>query len=315
MVRRKHFAPVFANQRWADETGHYTKFHRYRRPNSEGAGSVQQDPAGREQWGRQKSGLWSLDVELALRDEVDGPTARIYERILQGWEPQGAERTKWAQFLLSQLVRTPTFIRYERWACAKTGIATTPDHDRVGCIHCGDLSYITGRDWALLVAHKDDFFVRTDNPVHQTSFLVRPQSALFYPLSRRLCFVACPMPRTWSRLPKREDPLYCLRLPKGAAHLVNFVFAKHADSSLIMHPKDVNRVATTMFTQMLGAYPQPPFSLHEDGRSDLRRSYASIRRIQSYCDEVAYPRWNPSDAEGAAARVAKRVRRALAKRR
>lgn len=316
MVKRKHFAPVFANQRWADATGHYAKFHRYsspRGPENSAARTrraVLAATAGREQWGQQKSGLWSLEVELALRDEIDTPSANIYRGMFEGRAPRGAARTKWAQFLFSQLVRTPTYIRYEKWAHAWFGTTKKPDHDRAGCMHCGDLVFVTGRDWVLLLAHEDDFFVRTDNPVHLTGFASRPQTALYYPLSRKLCFLACPMPATWDRRPKSADPIRCCRLEKGGAHVVNFCLAKHADSSLILHPDDGSDVTKKMFTEMLGAYPQPPFSIHDPDSSGERRAYDSIRAIQEHCDGVSYPKWDPSDAEGLARAVATFIRSA-----
>ena len=303
MVKRKHFAPVFANKRWADATGHYAKFHRTET-------AVLASTAGREQWGQRKSGLWSLETEAALRDEIDTPTARIYHGMCEGRAPRGAERTKWAQFLLSQLVRTPTYIRYEKWVHARFGITKAPDHDRVGCMHCGDLALVTGRDWTLLLAHEDDFFVRTDNPVHLTGFVSRPQTALYYPLSRKLCFLACPMPLTWDRKPRGADPIRCCRLEKGGAHLVNFCFAKHADSSLILHPDDGSDVTKKMFTEMLGAYPQAPFSLHDPDSSEECRAFDSVRAIQEHCDGVNYPKWDPSDAEDLADAVAKFIRSA-----
>jgi len=103
---KQHFSPVLANKWWANEQGKYTSYYRDVR-----AWRVRSRPRGRRQWGRKRR-LWPREVELALKRELEDPIAPIYRGLMQGTPPRGRDRVKWAQFLLSQVVRTPTFLRY-----------------------------------------------------------------------------------------------------------------------------------------------------------------------------------------------------------
>lgn len=296
---KQHFSPTLANRWWADDQAHYVCFYR-----DERSGSVAIDPTkGRRAWGHARR-VWSKATEQALDRELETPVAPIYRGMLDGQAPRGRERVKWAQFLLSQFVRTPTFIRYEKFAKQHHGITNEPDHDRVGCEHCGDLDYATGRDWVLLVAHADDFFVRTDNPVLLTGPLERTESAIFYPLTPRACFVALPLHPRGYVLPKTDADMRAFGLPKGAAHMINFNCCKHADQSLIVHPKHHGQVSKMMLqdSTVFGAYPQAPFLLHAPHQMPPVSVYASVQTLQSMCDRPL-PAWNATDLENIARRL------------
>ena len=285
-----HFSPVFANKAWADSDGYISYFSCL---HSE---TVKKSEKGRKQWGRQR-GLYSWSVEHALDKELENKAGPIYEKLLSFKEINSEDRIVWAQFLLSQLVRTPTFIKYEKFIRSALSIIDTPAHDRVGCRDCVDLNFVVNRDWCLLLAHKDDYFVRTDNPVLQTGFIEKPETCLFYPLSPRLCFVACSMQEGWNASTHIPNETCGHELVKGAAHMVNFYLAKTAEESLIISPNHDGVIAERMFSDMLGIYPQPPFSLHTLRCDKLDEAYKSIQMIMSKADGLVYPSWDSSELE------------------
>lgn len=147
-----HYSPKFANKAWADETGYISYF------SCPYSSSIKKAPKGKKQWGR-KRGLYNWDVEQSLNHDLENQAALVYEKIANYNETTSGERKIWAQFILSQLVRTPTFIKYEDKARDIFGITEKPEHDRVGCPDCMDLKFVENRDWCLLLAHEDDYFV------------------------------------------------------------------------------------------------------------------------------------------------------------
>lgn len=285
-----HYSPVFTNKLWADEKGYISFFSC---PHTQ---TVKKSMKGIKHWGRQR-GLYTWAVENALNTELENDAAIIYNKILSCKEINLEERIVWAQFILSQLTRTPTYIRYENFVKSIFNITDTPAHDRVGCKECTDLNFVANRDWCLLVAHKDDYFVRTDNPVLQTGFVERPESCLFYPLSPRLCFVACSMAENWDAFFHIPNETNAYELEKGAAHMINFYLAKAAGQSLIISPKHDGLIAERMFSEVLGEYPQVPFSLHTPRYTEFDEAYKSIQNIMSQADGLNYPSWEIYDLE------------------
>jgi hypothetical protein len=288
---KSHFSPKFANKAWASDSGYISYFSC---PHSL---SVKKKPKARKTWGR-KFGLYTWPVEHALDQQLENEASLIYEKIRTYNSVTQEERIIWAQFLLSQLVRTPTFIKYENKAREMFSITDTPLHDRVGCRECLDLNFVVSRDWCLLLAHEDDYFVRSDNPVLQTGFIERPETCLFYPLSPKLCFVACSMPKQWNAFSNTPRETCGYQLEKGGAHSINFYLARAAGDSLIISPEHDGLIAETMYKEILGMYPQPPFSLHNLGpKSEEDFAYESIRVIMGESDNTAYPLWRPFELE------------------
>lgn len=286
-----HFSPKFANKTWANDSGYISYFSC---PHSL---SVKKEPKGRKAWGR-KSGLYTWPVECALDKQLENEASLIYEKVRTYNTVTQEERTIWAQFLLSQLARTPTFIKYENKAREIFNLTDTPLHDRVGCRECLDLNFVANRDWCLLLAHEDDYFVRSDNPVLQTGFIERPETCLYYPLSPKLCFVACSMPKQWNAFSNTPKETCGYQLEKGGAHFINFHLAKAAGYSLIISPEHDGLIAETMYSEILGIYPQPPFSLHTLGpESEEYLAYESIRMIMNKSDNTDYPLWRPFELE------------------
>jgi len=287
-----HYSPRFANRPWANEKSellcYYKDVHR---------GDVQKKPEGAKQWGRQR-GLYTWKVERALTEDLENAVAPIYAGFCEYREPDASGRRIWAQHLMSQLIRTPTFMRYEKAIRRKLNITEEPVHDRVGCEHCMDLACVTSRDWAVLQAHPDDHFVRGDNPVFLTGFIERPETSLYYPISPRLCFVACSMGEDWiPRYPEGTPPIRGYRLHKGGAHMINFYLARSAEESLVLSSEDDGNIAETMFGDVLGVYPQPPFPLHTPRPDEMPQAYTSIRKSMSFTDQIDYPDWRPGELE------------------
>lgn len=287
-----HYSPKFANKAWSDENNFLSYFYCPHRQ------KVKKIQKGRKQWGR-KRGLYTWQVECALDRDLENDAGQIYEKICTYNEVAPGERVIWAQFLLSQLVRTPTFIKYETEVKKIFGITEKPMHDRVGCRECGDLNFVANRDWCLLLAHENDFFLRSDNPVFQSGFIERAETCLFYPLKPNLCFVACSMPANWNAYTHFPNETCGYQLAKGGAHFINFHLAKAAGESLIISPKHDGEIAEGMYGDMLGTYPQPPFSLHTivDEHLEVEKAYESIRILMSKTDGFEYPTWQPMELE------------------
>ncbi len=286
-----HYSPIFANKAWADSNSYISYFSC---PHSD---SIKRSSKGRKQWGR-KRGLYTWDTEHALDKNLENTASQLYEKILAFTEITPEERLIWAQFLLSQLVRTPTYIKYENKSSEIFDITEKPECDRVGCIECLDLNFVSNRDWCLLLAHESDFFVRSDNPIFQTGFIERPESCLFYPLSPRVCFVACSMKNEWDPFVDSPKETCGYQLEKGGAHLINFYLAKSAGESLIVSPSHDGLIAEAMYKDILGIYPQPPFSLHQlESTLEIDSYYESIRIIMSKTDNIEYPSWEPEELE------------------
>lgn len=188
-------------------------------------------------------------------------------------------------------------MKYENTARELLGVTERPEHCRVGCKDCLDLSFVASRDWCLLLAHEDDFFVRSDNPVLQTGFIELPETCLFYPLTPKLCFVACSMPSSWSAFTNTPNNTLGYQLAKGGSHLLNFHIAKSAGESLILSPKHDGALSEKIFSDVLGVYPQPPFSLHVLDGGIPDDAFESIRKVMSYTDGFEYPGWEPDELE------------------
>ncbi|MEZ8036589.1 DUF4238 domain-containing protein [Vibrio crassostreae] len=287
MAKKKplsHYVPKFSNKYWADESNFMSYFW------CEYTTSVKKESKGKKQWGR-KRGLYTWEVENSLDKDLETKVAPIYEKLITYNELSRDERFLWAQFLLSQLVRTPSYIEYEKTAVELTGVKSKPMCDRVGCQECLDLNFVANRNWLLLKTHCDDYLVRTDNPVLQTGFIELRNSYLVYPLTPHLCFVATPMSENWNPFEQNSNPTMGYEMPKGWAHMVNFYLAKSAYRSLILSPDHAGVISDTMFTEVLGSYTQPPFSLHVTEVENVWPAYESIRKIMSIADGCDYPEW------------------------
>jgi len=280
-----HYVPKFSNKYWADESDFMSYFR------CEYSYNVKKEYKGKKSWGR-KRGLYTWSVENSLDKDLETKVAPIYKKLVSYTELTKDERFLWAQFILSQLVRTPSYIEYEKTAVELTGVKQKPVCDRVGCQDCLDLNFVANRDWLLLKVHEDDYLVRTDNPVLQTGFIELNDSYLVYPLTPTLCFVAVSMDEKWDPFVDNMNPTMCYKMTKGWGHMINFYLAKTASRSLILSPESDGKISETMFADILCAYTQPPFSLHITTPNNANSAYTSIRKIMSICDGYEYPEWD-----------------------
>ena len=241
-----------------------------------------------------------MKVENALDKELENYAAPVYEKLCGLQQLALSERTVWAQFLMSQIVRTPTYLRYELAARSLSGITAQPSNDRVGCRDCLDLQYVTSRDWCLLQSHPDDSFVLSDNPVLLSGFIERAETCLYYPISPRVCFVALSFPKAFDRKYSTTyelSPILGRQLSKGDTWAINFHVARAADESLVLGPDCQAAFAAAMFGEILGTYPQPPFALHSPQADSFAEAFESIRSLMSVVDGRDYPRWHPFELE------------------
>lgn len=79
--------------------------------------------------------------------------------------------------------------------------------------------------------------------------------------------------------------------------MINFYLARSSDASLILTPGQDQNLADEMFGEVLGHYPQPPFSLHRLDGNDEDEAYESIRVLMSAVDCRPYPPWRPIEIE------------------
>ena len=106
------------------------------------------------------------------------------------------------------------------------------------------------------------------------------------------------MPEEWDAFSHTPKETFGYELEKGGAHFINFHLAKAAGESLIISPKHDGLIADRMYKDILGVYPQPPFSLHTPNvRDELDNAYESIRIIMSETDDTVYPSWQPFELE------------------
>lgn len=283
-----HYSPRFANKPWAKNSAyvHYA--------NCPYTKKIKKSFKGHNEWGR-LYGLYSWSIERSLSEDLENKASIVYTKIVKSEQISLKERQIWSQFLLSQLVRTPTYIKYEKKAREISGQVEYASSPYVGCPDCLDLKFLANRNWCLLVAHEGDFFIRTDNPVLQTGFIELPETYLFYPITPKLCFVACEMPSDFFVSDSVPNKIFSFNLLKGDAWLINFYLARSAENSLIICSENDGVVSDIMFNDVLGVYPQPPFSLHCSNITDAKDFFESIRQIMMITDNVIYSQWKTEE--------------------
>lgn len=290
-TQKNHFSPVFANKYWTDkESGWQYKYYYFCKHRKCVIDSSKDK--GRTAWGYEVN-LYTQDLEERLDREVENESSTLYEKIIQGVTLTADERMKWAQFIITQAVRTPSFLKYRDYIEKLNGGDYSYKNTIIGCAGCEENKYVAARDWIILKAHEDDFFIRTDNPVYMTGFLNNPSTTIFYPLTPELCFVACStvesilLPKGMELpFPKQEF----LQLEKGDAWSINFELLKSASSSIIVSKKHNSPAVSNMTLQVLGVFPQIPcmLSLADNHYSECKEIQA-ITRLMSEVDGVDYP--------------------------
>lgn len=290
-MTKNHFSPVFANKRWTDASygNRYKRFYfcDQRQMVVEASRDI-----GKTGWGYEHD-LYSTVLENRMDAELETFVEPIYEKLICAEILSTEERMRWGQFIITQACRTPSFFKYRDYVEDLTGGNYRYKDTVIGCIGCPENKNIACRNWVVLQAHEDDFFVRTDNPVFMNGFIEMPNTTVFYPLSPKHCFVAC---STLEYIPvlKGERPPFpkqdTLQLEKGDAYTINFELIKSANREAIMAIPNYNSAISTMHLEILGTYPQIPY-LMSQARNPMQAIEESDRLIEimSIVDKVEYP--------------------------
>lgn len=288
---KNHYSPVLANRHWISDgsKGQYAYYHHcpHRLRVVKSSNGI-----GTSAWGYEFN-LYSQAVEDAFDKEIENESAILYNKLIDGVELSHDERVKWGRFIVTQAIRVPSFIRYREKAAELTDGDTSFKAELVGHQDAPDNLYVALRDWVVLEAHEDDYFLRTDNPVYMTGFIESPLTVIIYPLSPSKCFVACSFVECMPVAKGDEPPKpkqEILRLEKGDAWHINFELAKSASRSLILSRFDDSTVLERLCVDVLGKYPQIPF-LMGSAKSELESYHKQdeLTQIMRLSDGRNYP--------------------------
>lgn len=281
---RNHFSPTLANTHWAQDHPD-SRYSYYHFCTNRKFFVKSKNGLSKKSWGFQEN-LYPQVVEDEFANKIENDAKFVYEKMLGDLNLSHSERVSWARFILTQAMRTPSYIKYRELATKITGrsfeISDILDTDSYG-----RLEHILRRSWIVLKAAEDDFFIRTDNPVYMTGFIELPDTVLIYPLSPKMCFVACSIPKgqehNENMLQKR------LQLEKGDSFRINFELAMSASRSLILSGDDDCQAFELLCKKVMGKYPQIPFLMGLPG-SEMQsiRVADMIVNLMRQADEVNY---------------------------
>ena len=293
ITNKNHFSPVLANKYWTNqESGWSYKYYYFCKHRGKVIDSHKD--IGKTAWGYELN-LYPQDLEDRLDTELENESAVLYKMLIAGEKLDADQRMKWAQFIITQAIRTPSFFRYRDHIEKVNGGDYSYKQTILGCAGCEENKLVAARDWIILEAHEDDFFIRTDNPVYMTGCLDNSTTTMFYPLTPNLCFVACSYVETGILLKGMELPFpkqEFLQLEKGDAYHINFELLKSASNSVILAKNDNNKVVSQFAVDMLGAFPQIPFML-SSASTAIGESIVieSLTNLMSATDGVRYPEY------------------------
>ncbi|MBA6397315.1 DUF4238 domain-containing protein [Colwellia sp. BRX10-4] len=290
-TNKNHFSPVFANKYWTDEeSGWAYKYYYYCKYRCLVIDSHKDK--GKTAWGYELN-LYPQSLEDRLDVELESDSSKLYEKLISGDLLSTDERMKWGQFIITQALRTPSFFKYRDYIEDTNNGDHSYKNTLLGCASCEDNKYIALRNWIILEAHSDDFFIRTDNPIYMTGCLDNTTTTIFYPLTPNLCFIACSYVET-VLLPKGMELPFpkqeFLQLEKGDANHINFELLKSASNSIILAKKNDSSTFSKMALDMLGHFPQIPFMLSSASNSLAEADLVEkLTSIMSVVDGVEYP--------------------------
>lgn len=284
-TKKNHYVPAFTNFAWKDKNQDW-KFKTYSKKN--GQIVEHKKSIGRRTWGYEDY-LYSQVLEDLFRDEIDTPCGDLYKKLINQEVLTYAERVKWSQFLITQAIRTPLFLKYRQKAGTFENQKFEFDESIVGCIHCEENKLIADRNWIILKAHEEDYFIRTDNPVYMTGFIENDTTTIFYPLTPSLCFVACsvvPLQKLMGLPPQQQY----LQLEKGDAYAIDFELLKSAYQTVILRDEHNSFLSNHLIKSTLGVFPQIPYLMMSasDGIAEYEAT-KQLTHLMSITDEKEYP--------------------------
>jgi len=288
---KNHFSPVLANKYWTDEEAGWHYKYYYYCEHRKCVVSSKKD-IGKTAWGFEHN-LYPQELEDRLDIELENESSILYEKLINEITLDTKERMKWGQYILTQSVRTPSFLKYRDHLEKDSDGDYSYKNTLIGCVDCEDNKYIANRNWIILRAHPDDFFIRTDNPVYMTGCIDNPTTTIFYPLTPNLCFVACSAVETIIIPKNMELPIpnqEYLQLEKGDAYHISFELLKSASNSIILAKKHDNRSINKMSLDVLGHFPQIPFML-SSARNEMSQAIVieNLSGLMSVVDQIDYP--------------------------
>lgn len=287
-----HYIPVFTCRYWKDKDNEWS-FRPYSKLDHNNMVIENKIRKGERSWGSQKH-LYTQDLEDRLDVELEAPASKIYKKLISGELLTWNERLKWAQFLITQAVRTPSFFKYRDEVETYINGDFSYKESILGCVNCDINKLVAERNWWILKAHEEDYFIRTDNPVYLTGCIENPDTTIFYPLTPNLCFVMCsliPLQMLLRAAYKGLDPQQeYFQLGKSDAHAINFELLKSASRSVILRENHNSEMFNYMARSVMGVYPQIPYLMMSatDEISQLKVD-EELTSIMSRVDCIDYP--------------------------
>lgn len=284
-TKKNHYVPVFTNKAWKDESKDWS-YKTYSKINGQIIEHTKS--LGKKSWGYE-SNFYSQALEDLFRDEIEIPSIIPYQKLINQETLTYKERIKWSQFLITQAIRTPSFFNYRKKAGEFLNQNFNFDESIIGCVHCVQNKLIADRNWIILKAHKEDYFIRTDNPVYMTGFLENDTTTIFYPLTPNLCFVACSEVFLQKLMGLQPNQEY-FQLEKGDAYAINFELLKSAYKTVILRGEHNSIFSSHLIKSTLGVFPQIPYFMMSanNGIAEYEAT-KQLTHLMSITDEKEYP--------------------------
>lgn len=280
-----HYVTAFTTYPWKDKSNKWSFQIYIKKGNEIIKNNLTQSKKG---WGFEKN-FYIQSLEDKFNHEIETPSYNLYQKLINEEVLTSEERIKWSQFLITQAIRTPLFLKYRQKAGTFENQKFEFDESIIGCIHCEENKLIADRNWIILKAHEEDYFIRTDNPVYMTGFIENDTTTIFYPLTPSLCFVACsvvPLQKLMGLQPQQQY----LQLEKGDAYAIDFELLKSAYQTVILRDEHNSFLSNHLIKSTLGVFPQIPYLMMSasDGIAEYEAT-KQLTHLMSITDEKEYP--------------------------
>jgi hypothetical protein len=257
-VAKMHYSPRFSNRYWALFNGNEEQIRKYwLQPN----GEVQSKDIGYRGWGRERF-LYSQRQEDWFQ-LVESDACSPYTKLLNIVPLSEQERRQWIAFLITQMIRTPSFMlrilpALKRFI--KNNQIEFPTHTENLRMAYETLfsnnkffaefyRLISTHQWELWRSPRNGQFIRSDNPILLRGSVEQRTWQLIYPMTPFKCFVAGPN--------KEESPIAVvpknIELVHSQLWRSNEHIAKSARRSVIGQPLQDDSSLRALLKNALGA--------------------------------------------------------------
>ena len=144
-TKKNHFSPVFANRYWTSEENGWVYSYYYYSKNRKKVVKANRDK-GKTAWGYKKN-LYSQEIEDRFDKELENESAQLYEKLVDGILLNTDERMKWGQYIISQALRVPSFLKYYDKLLEIGDYDSSYKDIVIGCPSCHENKYIACRNW------------------------------------------------------------------------------------------------------------------------------------------------------------------------